>query len=167
MYSRPVPPLVAQAAQNACAEFALKCQQDPQFNAFIGANDNRITRFYAACTTLIGSLADPGTAEREELAKKMFNGPVQVVFSRPSTGLIVHMSNVDRPPLSDQEFRNTLRDWSVRTVTYVQRYMMTTPLNDISALLDAGEDVEVTITPATDRNAMGVVLQADAFVATA
>ncbi len=167
MYTRPIPPLVTQAAQNACLEFDRRCEQDPQFNNFVEVNDNRITTFYAACTELIESLATPGTPEREEMAKKMFNGPVQVIFSRPSDGLNVRIANVDRQPLSDQEFINTIRDWTIRTVTYVHRFMTATSLNDIGSLLDAGEGVEVTITPETVRNAIGVVFLPDTTTATA
>jgi hypothetical protein len=159
--SRPAPDAVVKSAHLAMQNFASKCQTDPKFNNFIGENDNKITKLYMSIDAILQSMADP---DKREVFIKVLNGPIQVIFSRPSQECCVSLTHIEavneRQPLNEQEFQDTIRDWCVRAVTFSQNYIMTTPLKNVQAMLDASEGIEGIISQSVQGNRIGFELKA-------
>ena len=119
-----------------------KKEKDPSFKAFVTQYDAKIKKLFNSCFQGFIALQSPALTEA---AKKVMNGPLQVIVRRPSDHFKVVASTCCREPLGDLEFQEAIRRWCTNSTAYVCNFLTFCPVENIKQFLDAGEGAEITI----------------------
>ena|GEM_PF-4631292 len=138
---RPIPDRLPQSALVTHAVFYARIAADPEFRSFMQAHDEKITRLFQSVVAAVQSLGAP---DARQIAKKLFNGPIQIVIVKPSERMSLQICENDqslqaREAVSDEEVEASVRDWTVRVVAICQEYILTSDLHKVSSMLGAGD----------------------------
>ncbi len=143
MNSKPVTTSLGFSAYLVATRFLARTR-DPDFRLFFIANHDKISRFYDSCKALAARLDDKNPERREKL-KRIFNGPVSVLFHKPGFANHVQILESQRHPLSEEEFAPILLDWALRTMIYAQNYLVTADFNQLYKMINCYGEIELCI----------------------
>ena len=163
---RPIPEGLVNFARSTHMAFQARIAGDESFRAFVGQHDDQITQLMKVVQVAIRSFSQSpeGIAD----AKKLFNGPVQLMVNRPAGDSIEmeigQMAGADlenRASISDEELDATFRDWSLRGVAYTQTYVLNTGFPELHARLTSCKGIKATFIalPAEGRTGMGFIFK--------
>lgn len=132
----------------------LQRSRDPQFRAFFDRNHDKVSRFYKSCQEL-ARLLDENNPERRERLKRVLNGPVVFLFCKACQGDKIHVSESQRPPITEGEFALARRTWVLRTTIYVQNYLAKAEFDHLKQMIDGDGEMELIISEADIASFVG------------
>lgn len=125
--------------------FEEKKATDANFNAFVTQNHTKIQNLFHTCWQGFAGLQSPNLVNE---AKKILNGSVTVIVSKPCNHFKIRIGLCQREPLADQEFNEALRRWCTNSTVYVRNFLTSCPIEKLKQFLDEGEGAEITIVAA-------------------
>lgn len=140
---RPYPVGLPEFAVLTHTAFAARIHADPEFRAFTQAQDEKIKRLFESVVGAVQFLKRP---EHRDIAKKIFNGPIELMIIKPSEETFVQVCENDnslqaRQPASDEEVEVSVRDWTIKVIAFTQLYILTSDLASVRGMLEAGDGI--------------------------